>query len=107
MHRRRLQIGIALAAAALLAIGALRQLEPRRDKAMQGKRPHSVLPCQACHAEIFRSYSRVGMARSFRSLAAAEPEPLPATVHHSRSGRYYEALRRGNRLVQRRYELDR
>jgi len=45
------------------------------------------------------------MARSFHKLTDAEPA-LPATVYHARSGRYYELLRRGNRVVQRRYELD-
>jgi tetratricopeptide (TPR) repeat protein len=44
------------------------------------------------------------MARSFRALTEPEPALPVAAIHHARSGRQYEVLRRGDRLVQRRYE---
>ena len=44
------------------------------------------------------------MARSFQALTGQAPDLAAATVHHARSGRDYEVLRRGDRLVQRRYE---
>ena len=55
--------------------------------------------------EIARTYAHVGMARSFHPLTEPEPALPVATIHHARSGRQYEVLRRGGRLVQRRYEL--
>jgi tetratricopeptide (TPR) repeat protein len=47
------------------------------------------------------------MARSFQTLTKPDAA-LPVTaIHHERSGRHYQVLRRGDRLVQRRYELGR
>jgi predicted CXXCH cytochrome family protein len=80
-------------------------------------RSHNALPapspaanppdCALCHADLFRKYAQVGMARSFRSLANSKQEEPPAgRYYHARSGRQYEVGRSGNRIVQSRYELN-
>src|SRR5262249_28072732 len=66
----------------------------------------SLPRCEQCHANIARTYAHVGMARSFQALTCATPELPGVPIYHVRSHRYYEVLRRGDRMVQRRYELD-
>jgi predicted CXXCH cytochrome family protein len=107
MLGRGANIGIVAAAAGLLGYGALHTLQPRRNASAGAAASGSAPRCQDCHADVFRTYAHVGMARSFRTLTEAEPDLPAATVHHARSGRTYEVLRHGKRLVQRRYELDR
>jgi tetratricopeptide (TPR) repeat protein len=80
-------------------------LHKRRDP-QTGATARVPARCEQCHANIARTYAHVGMARSFRPLTEPTPELPGAPIYHARSGRYYEVLRRGGRLVQRRYELD-
>ena len=65
--------------------------------------------CRSCHAEIYRSYGEVAMARSFY-------RPSPGNViedytrenhfHHAPSNRHYRMIQREGRFYQRRYQLD-
>ena len=65
--------------------------------------------CQPCHAEIYRSYQKVAMGRSFY-------KPSPGNViedyttgnhfFHEPSNRHYRMVRRNDRFYQRRYQLD-
>src|ERR1700730_11306036 len=98
------QVGIAAVALGFLGVGVLHRLDRRHGTAGEGGLGRYIPRCQDCHPDVARTYAHVGMARSFRALAEPEPELPAATVRHARSGRYYEVLRRGNRLIQRRYE---
>ena len=71
--------------------------------------PLSSQICQSCHAEIYRSYAEVAMARSFY-------RPSPDNViedyirenhfYHAPSKRHYRMIQREGRFYQRRYQLD-
>lgn len=71
--------------------------------------PLSSQVCQSCHAEIYRSYGEVAMARSFY-------RPSPDNViedyirenrfHHAPSNRHYRMIQREGRFYQKRYQLD-
>jgi tetratricopeptide (TPR) repeat protein len=65
--------------------------------------------CQACHATIYENYQHVGMARAFAPVdraSAIEDYDHNAGFVHAKSGRRYQVLKRGNRVFQRRFELD-
>ena len=62
--------------------------------------------CAGCHRQIWESYRKTGMARSF---APASPgnTPLPQRpYYHAPSESYFTLLSRGEGLFQRRYQLD-
>ena len=59
--------------------------------------------CRTCHAQIYRDYQQVGMARSFYPGASGI---RPGTYVHKASGRHYEVVHRDGRVFQRRFELD-
>ena len=94
--------GLSVIALGILGTAVLRQRRRPEATAIPAR---PVARCEQCHAGIARTYAHVGMARSFRPLTEPEPDLPAAAIHHARSGRRYEVLRRGGRLVQRRYEL--
>src|SRR5438105_4276045 len=57
--------------------------------------------CRPCHAKIFESYRKTGMARSF-SKAGAVP-PL-SEFSHERSGRFYSVVERAGIPYMRRFQ---
>lgn len=65
--------------------------------------------CAGCHREIWESYRRTAMARSFYR---ATPENMvedftnQTTFYHAASQSYFTMLRRGDEYYQRRYQLD-
>ncbi len=61
--------------------------------------------CRTCHADLFRSYQEVAMARSFyRPAAAPAIEDFAAPpFRHEPSGQVFQMIRRGDRLVFRRW----
>lgn len=61
--------------------------------------------CRACHDAIYNSYQHVGMARGFGRASASQLERDTEFVHAA-SGRHYQVVRRGERLFQRRFEVD-
>jgi predicted CXXCH cytochrome family protein len=61
--------------------------------------------CSTCHAEIYRSYQQVGMARSFfRPRREKIIEDLGKQFVHARSKQIFEMVWRDDRLVFRRYQ---
>lgn len=64
--------------------------------------------CAPCHAELFRSYQDVGMARSLARPENASPIERfdAAPFFHAASGRFYEIRRDGTGLVFRRWRLN-
>ena len=65
--------------------------------------------CQPCHAAIHSTYQHVGMARAFtpaNRASAIENYDLNNQFVHAASGRHYQAVRRGGRIFQRRFELN-
>jgi predicted CXXCH cytochrome family protein len=65
--------------------------------------------CAGCHREIWESYRRTAMARSFYRATPqnmAEDFPKNATFYHAASRSYFTMLRRGEEYYQRRYQLD-
>ena len=63
--------------------------------------------CATCHEDIYQSWHRTGMGRSFsRFDAASAPESLPGgPVYHPPSDFHYEAFARGDTLFQREYRI--
>lgn len=71
--------------------------------------PLSSQVCQSCHAEIYRSYGEVAMARSFyRPSAENVIEDYTRENHffHAPSNRHYRMVQQEGRFFQRRYRLD-
>lgn len=64
--------------------------------------------CAECHQELFDAYQQVGMAKSFSRPSADNFVENFESGHfvHEPSQRHYEMLRRGDRLIFRRYQLD-
>ena len=71
--------------------------------------PLSSRVCQSCHAEIYRSYGEVAMARSFYRPSpdnVIEDYTRENHFHHAPSKRHYRMIQREGRFYQRRYQLD-
>lgn len=71
--------------------------------------PLSSQVCQSCHAEIYRSYGEVAMARSFYRPSpdnVIEDYTRENHLHHAPSNRHYRMVQREGRFYQRRYRLD-
>ena len=62
--------------------------------------------CRTCHAGMFDSYQRVGMARSFMRPKDADIERFGEVYYHEPSQRYYRIDRVGDGLVFHRWQLD-
>lgn len=64
--------------------------------------------CAACHAGIYESYQRVGMARSFASAASVDRiEDFGREFFHAPSERYYRIDEHGDELTFSRYQRTR
>lgn len=64
--------------------------------------------CAACHSEIFETYQRTGMGRSFfrpNSKNLVEDFKNKNTYYHGASDRYYTMIERDGRYFQRRHQL--
>ena len=63
--------------------------------------------CGTCHAEHYKTYQHVGMARSFGKPGEVEEiEDFGKTFYHEPSQRYYEIHKSGDRLTFKRYNKD-
>ena len=96
-----------------LGLVCLAWLWPSAGHTRSGQAPtHSPLDsriCQSCHAEIYKSYGEVAMARSFYRPApdnVIEDYTRENHFHHAPSNRHYRMVQREGRFYQRRYQLD-
>jgi tetratricopeptide (TPR) repeat protein len=65
--------------------------------------------CAGCHRNIWESYRRTGMARSFYRATmgnAVEDYTSKNTFYHQASDSYFSMLQRDGKLYQRRYQID-
>jgi FimV-like protein len=65
--------------------------------------------CATCHRDVWETYSRTGMARSFyrpSPLSTVEDFTGNNTYYHQPSDSYFTMLRRDGRYYQRRYQID-
>lgn len=103
--RRLAWMGLGLACLACL-------WPPAADTRSSQNPTHSSLDsrvCQSCHAEIYRSYGEVPMARSlYRPSPDSVIEDYTRENHfyHAPSNRHYRMIQREGRFYQRRYQLD-
>jgi tetratricopeptide (TPR) repeat protein len=66
--------------------------------------------CVPCHREVYETYRRTGMGRSFYRLTpenTVEDFAGNNTYYHDASGEYYTMSQRGGRYYQRRHQLGR
>src|SRR5260370_28975980 len=105
LGRRQIAIASVAVTAMLAVAGAYRLIAPR-GVPVETKATEPVPDCATCHRQISQNYREVAMARSFHAVANLAAEPPDGTLDHARSGRHYEVLRSGSRLIQRRYERD-
>lgn len=96
-----------------LGLVCLAWLWPSAGHTQTGQNPTqaslSSQVCQSCHAEIYRSYGEVAMARSFyRPSAENVIEDYTRENHffHAPSNRHYRMVQQEGRFFQRRYRLD-
>jgi hypothetical protein len=62
--------------------------------------------CAACHTDIWESYRKTGMGRSF-SQPSPENTPIPAApFYHAPSESYFTMSARGGEFFQRRHQVD-
>jgi len=64
--------------------------------------------CAECHREIWDTYRRTGMGRSFariREAAAIEDYEAKNTYYHKASDRYYTMYRKDGKVYQRRHQI--
>jgi predicted CXXCH cytochrome family protein len=65
--------------------------------------------CAGCHRDIWETYRRTGMARSFyrpSPMNAVEDYSKKNTFYHKASDSYFTMLRRDGKYYQRRYQID-
>ena len=65
--------------------------------------------CRPCHSDIYDSYQKVAMGRSFYRPTAEnviEDYKVDNHYHHELSNRHYRMIQRDGRFYQRRYQLD-
>jgi predicted CXXCH cytochrome family protein len=65
--------------------------------------------CAGCHRDIWETYRRTGMARSFyrpSPMNAVEDYTKKNTFYHKASDSYFTMLRRDGKYYQRRYQID-
>ena len=96
-----------------LGLACLAWLWPWAGHTLSGQNstdsPLSSQVCQSCHAEIYRSYAEVAMARSFYRPSpdnVIEDYTRENHFHHAPSNRHYRMIQREGRFFQRRYQLD-
>ena len=65
--------------------------------------------CRSCHQEIWQTFRKTGMARSFRRLRPGIDDEISGPAgpfYHEASDRYYAHVERDGRYFQRRYQKD-
>ncbi|HEY3936655.1 MAG TPA: tetratricopeptide repeat protein, partial [Bryobacteraceae bacterium] len=65
--------------------------------------------CAGCHRDVWETYKRTGMARSFYSPSGAntvEDYTYKNTFYYKASDSYFSMLRRDGQFYQRRYQID-
>ncbi len=63
--------------------------------------------CGSCHADLYRSYQDVAMAKSFyRPRPENDIEDFSKGYHHEPSRRHYRMIRREGRLIMQRHQID-
>jgi tetratricopeptide (TPR) repeat protein len=62
--------------------------------------------CAGCHQEIWNSYRKTGMARSFTRPSPANTPVPERPYYHAPSESYFTLFTRGEDFIQRRYQLD-
>jgi hypothetical protein len=65
--------------------------------------------CAACHPAIAKAYAQTGMGRSFYAPGAQphiEDWSKNNRIYHAPSRRHYRMIRRGEKLLQQRYQTD-
>lgn len=68
--------------------------------------PDRSKTCFPCHREIWESYQKTGMGRSF-ARPSSENTPIPAAAYyHAPSESYFTVFLRNGEFVQRRHQLD-
>lgn len=95
-----------LVIAASRAVIAQNQQMPAADVRAGYVRPEA---CAGCHRDVWETYRRTGMARSFSRISSAVPlENFKggAPFYHKPSDSYFVMVWRGANLYQRRYQLD-
>jgi tetratricopeptide (TPR) repeat protein len=72
------------------------------------REPGYVKPrtCAECHQNIWDTYQRTGMARSFQPPSAANGFAGSPVYYHRASDSYFAMLQRDGKWYQRRYQLD-
>lgn len=110
--RSRLAPGrwLGLGAGAAIVLGLI-GLAARSQMAPQPSMSEYVDPqtCRPCHSDIFDSYQKVAMGRSFYLPSAEnviEDYKVDNHYYHELSNRHYRMLQRDGRFYQRRYQLD-
>ena len=96
-----------------LALVCLAWLWPLAGHTRSGETPAGSSPdsqvCQSCHAEIYRSYGEMAMARSFYRPSPdnlIEDYTRENHFYHAPSNRHYRMVQREGRFYQRRHQLD-
>lgn len=95
--------GVAVLATMLFAAGIGIRLTAQQSAPGLARRGYvdSKL-CASCHADVYNSYMRTAMARSFARPAA---ENEVGNYFHAASGTWFEMIRRNGQYYQRRYQI--
>ncbi|MEZ5356735.1 MAG: hypothetical protein R2762_29200 [Bryobacteraceae bacterium] len=62
--------------------------------------------CAGCHRDVWQSYMRTGMGRSFARAAPANTQVTPNAFYHSPSESFFAMVERGGEYFQRRHQVD-
>ncbi|MDE3168152.1 MAG: tetratricopeptide repeat protein [Acidobacteriota bacterium] len=62
--------------------------------------------CAGCHQDVWATYRRTGMGRSFYRPSPATAPETAAPYYHAPSASYFAMIRRGGDAYQQRYQLD-
>jgi predicted CXXCH cytochrome family protein len=108
-HIKAILLSLALIVGAQVAVAQQDRLSLLDTRATTGAAPGYVsdATCGRCHAELYRSYQDVGMAKSFRRAGnATDIEDFGDEYYHEPSQRYYRITSEGGKLVFHRYQRD-
>ncbi|MCH8821977.1 MAG: tetratricopeptide repeat protein [Planctomycetes bacterium] len=105
-----------ISCAAVAQLSSLQEQDSNSDNA-QPEQPTLALTrdgyipdqeCAACHLEIYRSYGKVGMSKSFYKPSTENiiEDYVNNKFYHQPSNRHYEMIHDAGRFAMRRYQLD-
>src|SRR3974377_1132743 len=74
----------------------------------QGPTPTSTSACVSCHADVWETYRRTGMARSFSrpNPSSRVEDYVHNTYYHKASDTYFEMIERAGHFFKRQYQSD-